>query len=311
MQLSIVVGTYNRLEQLKACVNSVLAEIRTPFVLYVTDAGSTDGTTDYLQSIASEQIRPVLVGSRIGQARAYNEVFDQVTTPYVCWISDDNVIVNAGLDIATRVLDKNPRIGMVGLKVRDLQGPFTDAPYIGGISKIGILNVNQGVLRTELLKDVGGFSYAFKDYGIDPDLTAKVLFSGWEIALTRDVAIHHYRNWSTDKSSSEYAEMQRRQEQYLALYRAKYSAFDQREPTWLAKKAFWRILQKLAPERLHINSKKSILGAFPRDWHNVLNGRYISLLDTFWTLGKDYHLVQRCPKRALPSELPREIEIVR
>lgn len=87
---------------------------------------------------------------------------------------------------------------MVGLKVRDMQGPFAKEPYIGGISSCGILNVNQGLLRTKLLHELGGFSEAFMDYGIDPDLTARLLFSGNDIVYTRNTAIHHWRDWGTD-----------------------------------------------------------------------------------------------------------------
>src|SRR5215217_123193 len=89
VRLAIVLGTYNRLDSLKRCVESVFAQTRTPAILYVTDAGSTDGTVEYLTSIASDRIVPLLVGERLGQARAYNDVFAIVRTPYVIWLSDD------------------------------------------------------------------------------------------------------------------------------------------------------------------------------------------------------------------------------
>src|SRR5581483_5933201 len=91
-RLSVVLGTYNRLDDLKRCIDSVFAQTRTPTVVYVTDAGSTDGTVEYLQSIASERLVPLLVGKKLGQARAYNDVFFALDTPYVVWISDDNEI---------------------------------------------------------------------------------------------------------------------------------------------------------------------------------------------------------------------------
>ena len=141
-------GTYNRLDSLKRCVESVFAQTRTPCVLYVTDAGSTDGTIEYLQSVASERLVPLLVGERLGQARAYNDVFNIVQTPYVAWISDDNEIVNGGLDVGVEILEQHPRIGMVGLKVKEVEGPAAVAPYLGAVSSIGVLNVNQGMLRT-------------------------------------------------------------------------------------------------------------------------------------------------------------------
>ena len=51
---------------------------------------------------------PLLVGERLGQARAYNDVFKIVRTPYVAWISDDNEIVNGGLDVAVEILERQP-----------------------------------------------------------------------------------------------------------------------------------------------------------------------------------------------------------
>lgn len=307
MKLSIVIGTYNRRDQLKACIESIERETRTSTIVYVSDAGSTDGTVEYLSSVASDSIRPVLVGQRLGQARAYNDVFAMVNTPYVCWLSDDNVIVQNGIDRAIAALESNQRLGMVGLKTRDMQGPFVDAPYIGGISSIGILNVNQGVLRTQVLHRVGGFSEAFRDYGIDPDLTAKVLFSGHDIALTKCVAIHHYRNWETDRRSPRYEKLRKLQIQYQRRYDLKYKGVRDRSSLfWLAKKAVWRSLQKLFPEMLYINAQRPVLGALPRDWNNIFSGRYISLGDHLLYSGKHYHLVQHCPRAKLPKVLPND-----
>jgi hypothetical protein len=43
-----------------------------------------------------------------------------------------------------------------------------------------------------------------------------------------------------------------------------------------------------------------------RDWHNVVKGRYISLLDPLWTAEREYHLVQRCPRLRRPDRLPED-----
>lgn len=218
IKLSVVIGTYNRLDQLKQAISSILEQTNTPVKIYITDAGSTDGTIEYLKEIASENIVPIFQGEKLGQALAYNQVFKVIESPYVCWLSDDNVVVNKGLDLAVEILADNPEIGMVALKTQDQQGPFKEAPYIGGVSVIGILNVNQGVLRTNVLKQVGGFSETFRDYGIDPDLTAKVLFSGHDIVYTKAIAIHHYRNWGEDPNSVEYKQLMEKQIKYKQLY---------------------------------------------------------------------------------------------
>jgi GT2 family glycosyltransferase len=306
MKLSVVIGTYNRLAQLRQCLESIVAETRSAVRIYVTDAGSTDGTIDYLRSMASNALVPILVGERLGQARAYNEVFARLDTPYACWLSDDNVVVNRGLDVAARILDEASHIGMVALKVQDKIGPFIEAPYIGGLSSLGILNVNQGMLRTTVLRQLGGFSERFRDYGIDPDLTARVLFSGHAIAYTRPIAIHHYREWSNDPASAEYAQRREKQRVYQDLYQRKYGLCASTRINAQTKSLIWRIVKKALGVSLH--STRPVLGLLARDWHNMFNGQYISLLDPLRCWRKPYYLVQYCPPRWRPRELPSDPE---
>jgi GT2 family glycosyltransferase len=267
----------------------------------VADAGSTDGTIEALRERQSDRMIPVFANARLGQARGYNNVFTSIDTPYVAWLSDDNIVVNHSLDTAVSILDADDSVGMVGLKVRDIIGPFTDAPYLGGVSRLGILNVNQGVLRTPLMHQVGGFSEAFRDYGIDPDLTAKVLYSGYEIVYTKAVGIHHFRNWE----GTEITEAERtRQQQYLALYDQKWSALQGSNLVWKAKKRLWKAMQHRLG--IAINSHRTILGQNGRDWCNVLTARYISLLDPLWSVGRPYHLRQRCTPSEQLATLPAD-----
>jgi GT2 family glycosyltransferase len=303
--LSIVCGTFNRCDQIERLVDSVIRETRIPFQLYITDAGSTDGTIEYLNSIRDPRVHPVLVGKLLGQARAYNDVFMKVDTPYVCWVSDDNEIFDHGLDKAVEILKQDKRIGMVGLKVRDKIGPFVKAPYIGGVSSIGILNVNQGVLPTPVLHALGGFSEEFRDYGIDPDLTAKVLFLGFDVVYTRDVAIHHFRNWSEDKDSPEYKKLQEKHERFRKLYEETYSPYSQQSWLWRKKKAAWEWARTKLAKRydLSINSEKPVFGNLPRDYYNTVMAKHISLLDPLTSQGKLYHLRQRYRGKRPPVQM--------
>ncbi|MCC6179825.1 MAG: glycosyltransferase [Chloroflexi bacterium] len=300
MRLAVVVGTYNRLAYLRRCIESIVAETRTPTVVYVADAGSTDGTRNYLESLASDRLVPIFAGKKLGQARAYNEVFALVRTPYVAWLSDDNRVINRGLDVAVDILERWSRIGMVGLKTREVEGPSAIAPYLGAISSIGILNVNQGVLRTPILQQVGGFSEAFRDYGIDPDLTAKVLFSGHDVAYTRGVALQHYRAWA-DGSEASVAQRER-QRAYKQRYAAKWGRYAPPGPVWKLRGLAWKALQRLTG--MHLNAQQTTLALNGRDWCNLVTGRYISPLDPLLTRGRPYHLLQcaPCVRRPLPSD---------
>jgi GT2 family glycosyltransferase len=286
--LSVVLGTCNRLSLLKQCIESIIAETSVPTCIFVTDAGSTDGTIAYLRGIASDRISTIFLGEKVGQARAYNEVFGKVTTPYVCWLSDDNVIVNGGLDTGVRVLEENPSVGMVGLKVKDVEGPFASEAYVGGVSEIGILNVNQGLLRTHLLKRLGGFSEEFGDYGIDPDLTARVLFSGHSIVYTKKIAIHHYRDWGQAEALAAQMEKQKR---YKALYMDKYGDMAPRGKLWRLRRLSGFGIRKIGM-KLAKRIDSRYIAHLSRDWFNILISRYIGIFDHLRHLGKDFHLYQ-------------------
>lgn len=304
--VSVVIGTHDRLEQLRRAISSVLAQTSRPVRIYVTDAGSTDGTVEYLQGLRDPRVVPVLEGRRLGQAAAYNRVFRQVSSPYVCWLSDDNEVVNHGLDTAVRILERHGQIGLVALKVRDVQGPFVEAPYIGGVSALGILNVNQGVLRTADLLRVGGFSEWFRLYGIDPDLTAKILLGGQDVVYTRQVAVHHYRNWPADANSPEHARMMAQQAAYQEKYQHKYGALLPSGVWYRFRKSAWTWLKARHPGFARINDSAPIGGSLPRDWHNIMLSRFISLAE-LWAAGHpDFHLSQRIPRHLRPRQLPAD-----
>lgn len=296
MTLSIVLGTYNRLDRLRACVDSILEQTKTPVALLITDAGSTDGTVAYLQKLQASDARvtAILVGERIGQARALNQVLPLVKTPFFGWLSDDNVVVNGGLDAAVQILQGHSKIGMVGLKVKDVVGPFKHEQYLGGISVIGVLNVNQGVLRTPIMRELGGFCEDYPNYGIDPDLTARVLFRGWTVVFTKQIAIHHFRQWAEVANSEEACQRKDLHERGLALYERRFLPPGYRESLGLRVKRRCFAMAEHLSRRLGITFDHGELCVHNlRDLFNVCHARFISFWDSLLSLTKPYHLVQR------------------
>jgi GT2 family glycosyltransferase len=292
-KLAVVLGTYNRLELLRRCLKSIRLTSPPGTVVHVTDAGSTDGTVEFLRAQSNDQLVGHLIGKKIGQARALNDVFRQLTTEYVAWLSDDNIVLDGGLTEACRILDGEPDLGMIGLKVKDVQGPFIAAQYIGGISTAGILNVNQGLLRRSILNEVGGFSEEFMDYGIDPDLTAKVLFTGCGIAYTKAVVIHHYRSWAETSDPRGQQILREKHDRYYSLYNQKYASVLPKDSWWERKQAFWAANQvRIATSRL-LTGPRSLYRSNERDWMNAFKGRFIRLGDARANAHKAFHLVQR------------------
>jgi len=287
--ISIVVGTYNRLNLLQNLIYSIFSETRTPFLIYIIDSGSSDGTIEYLKLLNSEKIILISEGAKNGQSVAYNKVFRAASTKYIAWLSDDNYIVNGSIDSAVRILMKNEKIGMVGLKVKDVVGPFTFYPYIGGISHLGVLNVNQGVLRRHTVLKMDGFDENLKDYGIDPDITKRVINLGYKVVYTKSIGILHYRQWSEDPLSNEFIEREKKIKKSLIYYQEKFGDTN-----------FFLKLIKSLVEPFLVRIIKFIFGPRPfflkyiifRDFYNIFKGRYISLLDPLRSRNKSYHLIQ-------------------
>lgn len=219
--LTVVIGTRNRLAILRRCLEALIGRIRVCHEIIVADAGSTDGTLEYLRGLRG--IRLVCDGERLGQAKSLNRVVRTVSSRYVCWLSDDNVVREGALDEAAGILRRHADIGMVALKVKDMTGPSSDLPYIGGLAPSGILTCNQGMLRTGLFHRLGGFDEEFRDYGIDTDLTARVLLAGYKVAVTKQVAVHHYRSHE-DNSWIGQEERRQRLQRGKLLYQQKHAA---------------------------------------------------------------------------------------
>ena len=292
--LTIVLGTRNRLDMLRRALGSIPAAVTLPHHVIVVDAGSTDGTLEFLAT--RQDVETVADGKPIGQAQSLNRVFRRIETPYICWISDDNELLPGVLDDALNVLESRPTVGMVALKVKDVAGPFTGAPYVGGISEAGVLTCNQGVIRNELFRCVGYFDESFKNYGIDTDLTASVLREGYEVVMTRQVAIHHYRDHEAAPGAIAKDERVSRGAAVQELYRQKHQPLVRAARSLPAraigaiKHLAWYVIRLLAG--LH-RGEPQLLGYNLRDWTNLLHCRWISPLDFWKTRRERYYLVQR------------------
>lgn len=95
MKINCVIVTYNRLSLLKECICAIKNQTYKTNKIYVINNNSTDGTSDYLQDLASDpQFVIVNLPQNIGGAGGFSEGIKRVVLDGCdwAWIMDDDTI---------------------------------------------------------------------------------------------------------------------------------------------------------------------------------------------------------------------------
>ncbi len=293
-RLVVVVATYNRLPLLRRCLDSIAATTRGSHEVVVVDCGSTDGTREHL---AGRDVGVVLQDEPLGLPHDYNQVWSRLDCEYTCWLSDDTEVVDSALDTAVAVLDRDPDVGMVGLKMRDLVEGAED--YGGGLSRYGILNCNHGVLRLDLLRSVGYFHEGYRVYGVDPDLTAAVLSAGATVVMTKRIAVLHHRERPVRPEERLSVKRDAAENPARKLYRERFRYLDRPDP---APRRALRAVTGFALRLLSVGGGGTRLGLNRRDRVVLANARFLSPVDPLRARGRPVHLAQRIPTPLLLDE---------
>ena len=88
--ISIVLATYNRAAHLRRAIASVLAQDGARFELIVVDDASTDGTRDYLATLADPRVRVVLAERNLGPSGARNLGLNAASAEIVAFLDSDD-----------------------------------------------------------------------------------------------------------------------------------------------------------------------------------------------------------------------------
>ena len=202
-QVSVVLGTYNRLSFLKATIASVRAsQIDIPYEIIVVDGGSTDGTIDWLASqhdiisIVQHNRRKVDGKSRRKRSWGYfmNLGFKCAEGRYICLISDDSVIhpdtLANGVRHFEHELAGGRRLGALAFYWRSWpeEKAYRVSSTLGNKTM-----VNHGLFLREAVERVGWIDDRRYDfYCADGDLSLKIWHAGYEIAPCSDALLEHF-----------------------------------------------------------------------------------------------------------------------
>ncbi|MEA2470296.1 MAG: hypothetical protein QOE38_1295 [Thermoleophilaceae bacterium] len=229
--VSVVIGTYNRLRYLRATLESVRDELAgTAHEIIVVDGGSDDGTIRWLtaqKDVISivQHNRGTWRGKQI-ERRSWgyfmNLGFKAAQGRYVCMLSDDCLVIPGAITAGLRL-----GAPVVAFYWRDFP---VDGRYKVGVTYGERLFVNHGLYAREALEQVGYIDEdKFAFYHADGDLALRLAEAGYPCVASDDSYIEHY----ADANPAVRASNLGRQRADWEAYSARWGKLEEPSESWL------------------------------------------------------------------------------
>jgi glycosyltransferase involved in cell wall biosynthesis len=110
-RVSVIMPVYNCAQFLRESVASVLSQTMTDIELILVDDGSSDGSSEILQTFADKRIRTFRFKQNHGVASARNYAIEKADCEYIGFLDADDLAHPARLAIQVAYLDARPNIG--------------------------------------------------------------------------------------------------------------------------------------------------------------------------------------------------------
>jgi glycosyltransferase involved in cell wall biosynthesis len=133
--LSVCIPAYNAERFLAAAVESVLSQDFTDYELIIVDNASTDRTPEIIAGFTDPRIRSFRNASNVGALENHNVCLGHARGSYVQFLCADDVLLPRILGEKVRVLETEPKIGVVvhNITVTDeTLTPQYDKPHYPG-----------------------------------------------------------------------------------------------------------------------------------------------------------------------------------
>ncbi|HLE54273.1 MAG TPA: glycosyltransferase family 2 protein [Thermoplasmata archaeon] len=203
---SIVLVGYNSAEVLGRCLDSLLAQDLPPsaFEVLFVDNASGDRTVDVVEGYRSRfPLLTLLRNERnLGFAPAVNQAAGRARAPVLVLLNPDTITEPSWLRELLAAFERNPAVALAGSRVLQGDGPGLYAAALE-ILYGGVCVIHEGdrrtdavsgcalAVRTDVLRQLGGFAGELFMYGEDLDLGHRVRAAGHRIEYAPSSVAHH------------------------------------------------------------------------------------------------------------------------
>lgn len=154
--VSIIIPCYNHGRYLREAIESALAQTYRPIEVIVVDDGSSDNSAE----IAAEYPVMLVTQDNQGAGAALNHGIKLAKGQYLARLDADDKLHASFVERCVRVLEGHPESAFVytwAILFGDRSGVFYSRPYDVRRLKFGNYIPAETVIRTEAIKEVGGF----------------------------------------------------------------------------------------------------------------------------------------------------------
>src|SRR5947209_8051071 len=136
MNLSIIIVTWNSLDYLKKCLQSIVhSQPRVSYELIIVDNTSVDGTQEWLRSdqarklVGSVPLKLILNRENFGFSKANNLGTCKSDAEFVFFLNPDSEVLDGAIDVLVSTLRADPTVGAAGPKLVGSDGALQ--PSVG------------------------------------------------------------------------------------------------------------------------------------------------------------------------------------
>jgi GT2 family glycosyltransferase len=213
--VSVIVPCFDQLEFTQGCVASLHRQSRHSWELIAVDNGSTDGTAEYLRGVhdaSAHRVEILTNAENRGFPAACNQGLARARGEFLVLLNNDTVVTDAWLEMLVALADSDPKLGMVGPMSNYATPPqlVEDVPYgdleamhrfaskwrtehRGKWLTVPKLSGFCVLIQRAAFEAVGGLDERF-GLGLfdDDDLGLRMRRAGYDLAVARDLFIHHH-----------------------------------------------------------------------------------------------------------------------
>ncbi|MEB3368156.1 glycosyltransferase family 2 protein [Saccharopolyspora mangrovi] len=197
VRTTVIVITWRGRAHIDACLAALSAQSR-PHRTLVVDNASDDGTAPLLA--AHPDVEVLRLPRNVGYAGGLAAALPEVATPFVAWLNDDAAPAPDWLEVVEGNLSRTPtaaaatsvlltpdgEVQSTGVRLT-ADGHGADATGTGAV--FGFCG-GAALLRTEVLREVGGVPAEFFCYYEDTDTAWRLRLAGFDVVRTEATSTH-------------------------------------------------------------------------------------------------------------------------